>query len=220
MKKYSEVLRKCPLFNGIEDENIGSLLSCLSANTVTCNKNETIMSEGESAEYIGIVLSGKVQIERTDYYGNRSIVTGIEASQLFGEAFACAGTEKIPIDVIAAEDSEIMLLDCRKIIGSCRIACEYHSQMVLNLLKVVASKNIILNQKLEITSKRTTREKLMTYLQLLAKKCGSNPFTVPFDRQGLADYLEVDRSGLSAEISKLRREGIIECTRNKFKLLK
>ncbi|MBO5060463.1 MAG: Crp/Fnr family transcriptional regulator [Clostridia bacterium] len=219
MKKYFEILRKCPLFNDIKDENLISMLDCLDVKVIPFRKKETIAAEGSPAKYIGIVLSGTAQLERTDYYGNRSIVTSIEASELFGESFACAGAEKIPFDIIAAENAEIMLIDCEKIINPCTNACSFHSQMIFNLLKIVATKNIILNQKAEITAKRTTREKLMTYLLSQAKKSDSNCFTIPYDRQELADYLQVDRSGLSSEISKLREEGIIESKKSRFKLL-
>lgn len=218
MKKYFEVLRKCPLFDNIKDENLVKMISCLGAKTDTYSKNETILAEGAPAKYIGIVLSGTAQLERTDYYGNRSIVTSLGPSELFGESFACAGSDKMPVAVIASQNCEVMLIDCHRIINSCSNACEFHNQMIFNLLKVVATKNIVLNQKAEIISKRTTREKLMTYLLLQAKINGSNSFTIPYDRQMLADYLEVDRSGLSAEISKLRSEGIIESERNKFKI--
>lgn len=219
MKNFFDILQKCPLFSGIKAENLASMLSCLDAKIIKFKKREHIISEGEPAKYIGIILSGTAQIERTDYYGNRSIVTNIEASELFGESFACSEVENIPFDVIAAEDTEVMLIDCKKITHSCTNACEFHNKMIFNLLKVVATKNILLNQKAEITSKRSTREKLMTYLMIQAKRNNSSSFTIPFNRQELADFLEVDRSGLSAEISKLREEGIIESEKSRFKIL-
>ena len=219
MEKYLEILRKCSLFAGIEDENLIEMLGCLRAKVNHYEKNETVIAEGEPAKYVGIVLSGAVQIEQTDYYGNRSIVAGIEPSELFGESFACAGVEKIPVNVVANEESEIMFIDCLRITQSCSNACSFHQRIIYNLMKVVATKNLMFHQKIEITSKRSTREKLMTYLLLQAKKNGSNRFEIPYDRQGLADYLEVERSGLSAEIGKLRREGVIECRKGWFEVL-
>lgn len=219
MKKYFEVLRKCPLFDNIDDDDLEPMMSCLGAKVIKYNKRETVMEEGEPAEYIGIVLSGSVQIVRVDYYGNRSIVTSVYASEIFAESFACAGVKNIPIDVVATEDSKIMLIDCHRVITLCSNSCAFHGQMIFNLLKIVANKNLAFNQKIEITSQRTTRDKLMTYLMQQAKKKGANSFKISYDRQELADYLEVDRSGLSAEISKLRREGIIESKRSWFKLL-
>lgn len=218
MEKYLEILRKCSLFNGIEDENLIGMLGCLRAKVNHYEKNEAVIAEGEPAKYVGIVLSGGVQIEQTDYYGNRSIVAAIEPSELFGESFACAGVKRIPVDVVAKEESEIMFVDCLRITQSCSNACSFHQQIIYNLMKVVATKNLMFHQKIEITSKRSTREKLMTYLLLQAKKHNSNSFEIPYDRQGLADYLEVERSGLSAEIGKLRKEGVIECRKGWFEV--
>lgn len=218
MKKYFEILKDCTLFEQIEEENLMAMLECLGAKVVCYRKNETIIAEGALAKYVGIVLRGVVQLVRVDYYGNRSIVTNVEPAQLFGESFACAGVESMPVNVVAAADTEVMLIDCRRITNSCCNACSFHSQIIFNLMKVVAVKNLVFHQKIEITSKRSTREKLMTYLLVQAKKYGSNSFFIPYDRQELADFLEVDRSGLSAEISKMRKEGIIENKRKWFEL--
>lgn len=218
MKKYSDILRKSELFNDIKSENLEAMLACLGAFVKSFDKNTTVLSEGDKVGYIGIVLSGKVQIEQTDYFGNRTIVANVEPSELFGESFACADVKQMPVDVVAKENTEIMFVDCRRITEPCCNACDFHRQMIYNLMKTVATKNLMFHQKIQITSKRSTREKLMAYLLLQAKKHNRNSFDIAFDRQELADYLEVDRSGLSAEISKLRREGIIECRKNHFVL--
>ena len=219
MQKYLPVLRRCSLFQGIDDTSLLTMLHCLGAKVAFFDKKYTVFAEGSPAGHIGIVLSGAVQILNIDYYGNRSIVAGAEPGEAFAEAFACAELPAIPVSVIASESSEIMLIHCDHILHTCENHCGFHQQLIFNLMKGLATKNILFHQKLGITSKRTTREKLMEYLMLQAKKAGSSSFTVPFDRQELADYLEVDRSGLSAEIGKLRREGIIENHRKQFKLL-
>ena len=219
MNKYYDVLRKCKLFNNISDKNLLPMLTCLNAKVLHFNKGETIIEEGSSARDVGIVLSGSVQIIKIDFYGNRSIISKIESAQLFGESFACADIVSVPISVIASENSEIMLIDCKRITKTCCNACEFHNQIIINLLQIMAMKNILFNQKAEITSKRTTREKLLAYLEQQAKINNSNSFSIPFDRQELADYLEVDRSGLSAEISKLRKEGLLECKKSNFRLI-
>nr|MBP3598834.1 Crp/Fnr family transcriptional regulator [Eubacterium sp.] len=219
MEKYFKVLRNCTLFADIADENLLAMMGCLDAKVAKFTKKETVIAEGEPARYIGIVLTGSVRILRVDYYGNRSIVTNAFPSELFGESFACAGVEEMPMDVVANEETEILLVDCQKLLHTCNNACEFHRQMIYNLMKVVAGKNLLLNEKIEITSKRTTREKLMTYLLLQAKKKGSKQFEIPFDLQELADYLEVERSGLSSEIGKLQKEGILRSRKSKFELL-
>ena len=219
MKKYSEILQKCPLFDGICEQDLLRMLSCLGARVDFFDKKYTIMAEGNPAKYIGIVLSGSAQIQQVDYYGNRSILSNTTPSQLFAEAFACAQTPSLPVTVVANEPCEIMLLDCNHILHTCANGCGFHQQLIFNLMKDLAAKTILFHQKIEVTAKRTTREKLMAYLMLQAKKVGSNRFTIEFDRQELADFLQVDRSGLSAEIGKLRREGILENHRKHFVLL-
>lgn len=219
MEKYFDILRKCPLFRNIEAENLPAMLGCLGASCKAFRKKETILAEGDPARYIGILLSGAAQIVRIDYMGNRSIVANIAPAELFGESFACAGVETMPVDVIANEDAQILFLDCRRITHACTNACDFHQQMIYNLMQVVATKNLVFHEKIEITSKRSTREKLMTYLLLQAKKHKSNCFSIPYDRQELADYLGVERSGLSAELSKLRKEGVLQNRKKQFVLL-
>ena len=219
MKDFFDILRECPLFDRIGDESLKEMLGCLNAKERSYKKGDVVFAEGDKAKYLGIVLEGSVQLVRVDYYGNRSILANIEPPQLFGEAFACAGLKSLPVDAVAAADARILLLDAQRIARPCGNACPCHGQTILNLLHIVAKKNLVLHQKIEITSKRSTREKLMTYLLLQAKNAKSHTFTVPYDRQELADYLEVDRSGLSAEISKLRNEKVLECRRSTFTLL-
>lgn len=218
MKNF-ELLKKCPLFQKIEEKELSAMLNCLNARTLTLTKNETIFQEGNKATYVGLVLSGSVQIVQDDFYGNRSIIAVIRPPQLFAEAFACANVELMPVSVIAECPSEIMLIDCKRILSTCTNTCVFHQQLINNLLRIVASKNLLLQQKIEVMSQRTTRDKLMTYLMSQAKLRNSSEFTIPYDRQALADYLGVERSALSAEIGKLRKEGVLESTRSHFRLL-
>ncbi|MBO5203640.1 MAG: Crp/Fnr family transcriptional regulator [Clostridia bacterium] len=219
MKKYFGILRKCPLFDSIEDDDLLGMLGCLGAKVESFDKKYTIFAEGTPARYIGIVLSGSAQIVQVDYYGNRSILSEIYPSEIFAEAFACAEVPSLPVSVIANEPCEVMLISCAHILHTCANSCGFHQRLIFNLMKDLATKTIMFHQRIEITSKRSTREKLLTYLTMQAKKAGGDRFDIPFDRQELADYLEVDRSGLSAEISKLRKEGILECQKNHFELL-
>ena len=219
MKEYFEVLRRCPLFARIAEEEIQSLLTCLGMRVRNFRRKEIVLKEGEPARYIGIVLSGSVQILRVDYYGNRSITAEVIPGELFGEAFACAGVGEIPVDVVANEDAKVMFIDCQRVMEPCCNACRFHQTLIRNLMEAMARKNLIFHQKIEIIAKRTTREKLMAYLQMQAKLQGRSRFEIPYDRQELADYLEVDRSGLSVEIGKLRKEGVLSSERSWFELL-
>lgn len=212
-------LSACPLFEGMQEEELRQMLSCLGARVKRMEKDQVLFEEGGPARFVGIVLSGRVRVLREDYDGNRSILASIEPGQLFGEAFACAGVRALPVSVAAVSEGAVLLLDCRRVLTTCSGACRFHTRLIQNLLRVVAEKNLLLNQKIEFVSKRTTREKLLAYLRAQAKKSGSREFTIPYDRQGLADYLGVERSAMSAEIGKLRREGVLETRRSWFKLL-
>lgn len=219
MKKYLNILGKCPLFFGIGHDELLRMLVCLGAKAEFYDKKYTVFAEGSRAKYIGIVLSGSVQITQVDFYGNRSILSVIGAGQVFAEAFACAEVEEMPVSVVANEPSEIMIIECAHVLHTCENRCAFHRQLIFNLMKDLATKTITFHKKIDITSKRTTREKLMAYLMHEAKSAGGNSFDIPFDRQELADYLEVERSGLSAEISKLQKEGVLESRKKHFTLL-
>lgn len=219
MKEFFPILEQCALFAGIRMEDLQAMMGCIGGRVLEVAKGQAVFREGDAATHVGMVLSGSVQLVRDDYYGNRSIVAHISPAQLFGETYACAGVAALPVSIVADTDSRVLLMDCRRITTSCSSACAFHSRIIYNLLRLVATKNLVFDQKIQVTSQRTTREKLMTYLLNQAKLQGSSSFTIPYDRQSLADYLEVDRSGLSAEISKLRKEGVLESEKNRFTLL-
>lgn len=219
MKKYLNILKKCPLFCGIEDADLMRMLGCLGAVVEAFDKKYTIFAEGSKAKYVGIVLSGSAQTVQIDFYGNRSIIENVGAAELFGEAFACAEVESLPVSVVANEPCEVMFIDCSHILYTCQNGCGFHHQLIFNLMRALAKKSLQFHERIEATSKRTTREKLLAYLNAQSKHFNSNSFVINFDRQELADYLEVDRSGLSVEISKLRKEGIIDCHKNHFVIL-
>jgi CRP-like cAMP-binding protein len=219
LKKYLNILRKCPLFYGIEEENLLRMLKCLGARVEYFDKKYTVFSEGSPAKYVGIVLSGSVQVVQVDFEGNRSILSEMNPSEVFAEAFACAEVSALPVSIIANEPGEIMLIECSHVLHTCANHCSFHQQLIFNLMKDLALKTIFFHQRMEITAKRTTREKLLAYLHSQAKKTGALSFEIPFDRQELADFLEVDRSGLSTEIGKLKKEGIIEAEKKRFTIL-
>lgn len=214
------VFKDIPLFRGLCEDDILKIMPCLGVIIKKYEKNQTVFYEGESATKFGIVLSGSVRLEKEDYSGNRNIIGIIKKSNLFAEAYACCENIKYPISYITGEPSEIMIIESAKIHSSCINSCEIHKILIRNLLKIVSSKNIMLNRKIEIMSKRTTKEKIMAYLYSEAENADSNIFTIPFDRQALADYLGVERSAMSAEIGKLRDAGIIDVDKSCFKILK
>lgn len=219
MKKYLDVLKKCPLFSDIPDENLLRMLGCLNARVERYEKKCTVCAEGSHARNIGIVLSGSVRLIQVDYCGNRNILSTVGSSGVFAEEFACAETDYMPVGVVANEDCEIMFISCSHILHICSNNCAHHQQLIYNLMKELARKTVTFHQRIEITSKRTTREKLLTFLSIEAAKSGKCEFEISLNRQELADYLAIDRSGLSTEIGKLKKEGVIDNWKNCFRLL-
>lgn len=218
MKKYFKVLKNSALFSNISENDLENILKCLSSKNKFYKKNDFIFSEEDSTNYAGIVISGSVCVIKEDFWGNRAILDKLEVGDLFGEAYALANMDSLPISVIATQDCEVVLINCKKILKTCSNACSFHTRLVNNLMKILASKNISLNQKIYHLVKRTTREKLISYLSEQAEKQKSNIFKIPFNRQELADYLSVDRSAMSHELSKLKNEGIIEFNKSEFRL--
>lgn len=208
-------LKACPLFFGIAEQELPQLLERLEAAVMSFEKDAAIFWEGQTADTVGIILSGSVHIVREDCGGNRSVIAQLEAPQLFGEACAFAGLEKLPVSVIAASDTGIILISASKMLS----VSQEDPRIIQNLLRMISRKNLLLREKIDYMSIRTTKEKLMAYLSAQAKAQGSRRFTISYDRQALADYLGVERSAMSAELGKLRAEGKINFNRNYFELL-
>lgn len=217
---YGALLQANPLFHNIAPSDIPMVLTRLQAVVKSYHKEEYVKSTGDKLDFIALILTGKVHVLQDDYYGNRSITASISAGSLFAEAFACAGVPTLPVDIVATGDCTIMYLNSNTLFHACDGGCQFHHIIIQNLLGIVARKNITLNQKLKYTSRKTTGEKLLAYLNDQAKANHSNEFTIPFNRQELADYLGVERSAMSAELGKLAKLGILETQRSSFKLLK
>ena len=218
MENFYAVIENCPLFDGISLSEFKGMLGCLNGRVLEMKKGQPVLREGDATNQMGVILSGSVQVIREDYYGERSVLSHIGPAQIFGEAYAFSQAQALPVSVVPDQDGKVLMLDSRRIASCCANACEFHNKMIFNLLRLVADKSLMLHQKIEITSRRTTREKLLTYLAYQAKLQNSNTFTIPFDRQALADYLGVERSAMSAELSKLQKDGILETKGSRFTL--
>ena len=219
MKKYIGVLKRTKLFSGVGEEDIASLLSCLGARKKEYKKGEYILRESEYISDIFILVEGKILIQKDDYWGNRSILSEISVGEMLGEAYSSPESGVILNDVVAMEDSSVIFFDVRRILTTCSSACRFHNMIVQNMFFAISDKNRKLVQKLGHMSGRTTRAKLISYLSEEAKRQGSSAFTVPFNRQQLADYLSVDRSAMSNELCKMRDEGMIRFEKSRFELL-
>ncbi|OJF75818.1 MAG: hypothetical protein BKP49_10160 [Treponema sp. CETP13] len=226
---YIDVLMHNDLFRGINKEDLTSMLSCLEFKVKKYSKGTPIFTAGEVRKEgfpLGIIADGKIELERNDYWGYHSILQTLTTGQTFAEAAACSGLSVFPISIRASEDTIILFGNYKKMTTTCKNACHHHTQLIQNMIQVLASKNFFLTQKIDHLSRRTTREKIISYLSDIAlrKGCVSDnvkngfSFEIPYNRQQLADFLAVERSALSATLGKLKKDGIISFNKNHFTL--
>ena len=218
MKEIIGVLKRSALFSGIDEAEIEAMLGCLGAKTEAFKKGDYLLRIGDLPEALGLILSGSVLIVQEDYWGNRNIRARITSGQVFAEAFACMPGALMDVSVLSDEQGQVLWLNVGRVLHTCPTACTHHSRMIRNLLSDLAANNLRTNEKLTHISRRTTKEKLLSYLSAEAQRQGGAEFSIPFNRQQLADYLSVERSAMSAELSKMQKEGIILVSKNHFSL--
>ena len=216
--QYSAVLATCPLFVNVESFDIEQSLQCLHGVQREYRKGKFLFYSGDSLSALGIVLSGSVHILQEDFWGNRNIVGRIGSGELFGETFATVRETVMTVDVMAAEPAVVLYLEIKNILQPCAMGCVLHQRLLQNLLQIFAMKNLALTEKTNYLSQRTTRQKILIYLVGQSRKVGADNFTIPFNRQQLADYLAVDRSALSAELGRLKEKGMLAFRKNTFTL--
>lgn len=219
MQKYIPTLKHTQLFAGIGEDEIVAMLDCMQAKFCVYKKDEYVLRQGEHISCITVVVEGSLHIQNNDYWGNHSIISMVSVGEVFGEAYAVPGSGAIPNDVVAVEDSAVIFLDVKKLLTVCSSGCKFHTLVIQNLFFTISEKNRQLVQKLSHMSKRTTKEKLISFLSEEAKRQSSRTFTISFNRQQLADFLSVDRSAMSNELCKMRDEGLLTFEKNKFTLL-
>lgn len=209
-------LSNTPLFHGVKENEISGLLSCLGAREKSYKKNEIIFRAGSVVHEIGLVEAGSVNIVVNFYWGNSNIFGHIEKGMIFAENYAAIPGRELICDVVAAKDCEILFLDLTKLLVTCSHGCIFHQRLIHNLLQISAQKSLKLSTRMMHTAPKSIRDKLLSYLSEQAMINGSTSFTIPFDRQQLADYLGIDRSALSNELSKMRKDNLISFKKNEF----
>ena len=218
MKEFLPIIRSSTLFSGISEEELTAMLTCLETKTESFPKDTFLLRAGDTAESIGLVLSGCVLIVQEDIWGNRNILSKAGAGQTFAAAYACAPGSVLNVSVVAETPVTAMFLNVKRVLNVCPSACEHHSRIIRNLLGELAEKNLRFGEKLTHMGQRTTRAKLMSYFSAEAQRLGTYEFDIPFSRQQLADYLAVERSGLSQELGKMRGEGLLDFHKSHFVL--
>jgi len=218
MEKYLNILQTAPLFAGLDQDEILSVLHCVNASVLKKRKDDYLFRAGDTTDTMGLVLTGSVLIIQEDIWGHRNILSRCSMGDFFGEPYAATPDSVLNISVTAESDCEILMLNVRRILTLCSSACARHQKLIRNLTGVLARKILIFNDKITHISKRSTRAKLLSYLSAESIRQNALSFDIPYDRQQLADFLCVERAAMSAELSKLQKEGILKTRRNHFEL--
>ncbi|MBQ3098277.1 MAG: Crp/Fnr family transcriptional regulator [Kiritimatiellae bacterium] len=210
--------KKCPVFDGIGVESLSALFACLGARRRRLAKGDALMRSGERADRIGILLTGSLSVSAYDFEGRRTIIKRVGPGEIVAAAQSLSGADAMSVDVEADDGSDVLVVKTDRILLPCENACPFHARLVRNIMRTLAVTTLELNRKIKILSHRSTQDRLMAYLRSVALQKGTAEFDIPFDRQQLADFLCVERSALSAEISRLSSLGLITSRKNHFTL--
>lgn len=218
MERYLNILKNHLLFQGISGEDILAVCKCIDTAIVKKEKDEYIMRVGDCTDVMGLIVSGSVLSIQEDLWGHRNIINKLGIGSCFAEPFAAVPGTRLNVSIVANEPCEIILLNIQKMMTTCPTICKRHEILIHNLVTELSRKMLILNDKITHVSRRSTRDKIISYLSSEARRQGKYAFTIPFDRQQLADFLCVERAAMSVELSKLQKEGLIHTNRNYFEL--
>lgn len=220
LQPYLPVISGARLFAGITEEEAASMLGCLRPRRRHAGRGEYVIRAGDELRAVPLVLEGSVSIVREDWWGNRNIQSRAAAGEAFGVSYALTPHASIGVSVVADEDTTMAELAVGPMLRTCSSACPYHMRLLENLVGTIAHRNLQINAKLSFLTQRTTRDKLLAYLSAVSREAGSASFDIPYNRQQLADYLSVNRSAMSSELSRMADEGLISYRRNHFELLR
>jgi len=196
-------------------DEIEKILGCLGSEIKNFKKDEIILSAGDKPVNVGVVMTGRIHIVREDIDGNRMILSAAAPGEIFAEAMCCAGVTESPVTVISETDSSVLFINISRLLRTCQSSCVFHAKLIENMLGIIANKNLHLQSRIEILSLKSVRARATRYLESFAAKKGKD-FTIPFNRDEMADYLCVNRSALSHELMKMKKEGLIEYRKNRF----
>lgn len=218
MEKYFNQIKNSPLFFGMNEDELRGILECFNARLKSYESGEMIIRQSDVITNLYLVLEGGVNIEKDTYWGRRIIITKLGVNDNIAMSFVACKAIESTIDAIASENTKLLVLNYEKCTSMCQNACARHKVLINNMFEILAKENLELLQKIENVSQKSIRDKLLTYLSNEARKNKNNSFEIPFNRQDLADYLNIDRSAMSFELSKLQKEGLIQYEKNKFLL--
>lgn len=219
MDQYYSALKKCALFRRIAESDFKSLLTCMDAQVKSFHAEDYIFFAGDEINHVGIVLTGLIEIMKENLAGNKHIVAFLEPSDMFAEGIVCTVRRISPVTVRVKEDAKVLLIPYERVIKSCGNSCNFHINLIQNMMVVLGEKNIALNRKLELLTLKGMREKIASYLMNEANERGSSMFQILLNRTELADYLNVSRTSMCRELARMKDEGLIDFYGNSFKLI-
>lgn len=208
-----------PLFEGIQPDDLNTMLGCIGYHIGTFRKGEALALEDENIKHIGILLSGVVDMIKEDFWGNKTLLVRMHKDELFGETFACGTDTRSIVSFVVSEDAEILFIPFNKVMHTCSMTCVFHHRLIENMIRIIANKSRDLMHKVDVISKKTLREKILTYLSLQAQTSSSHYFEIPLGRVELAEYMCADRSALTRELAKMKADGVIDYDKNCFRIL-
>lgn len=220
MRDYIDEIKNLPLFTGIKYDDLEPMLTCLGSYMKTYKKGEFISLAEEPLKCVGIVLSGKVHMIKEDLWGNKTILVLIKKGGVFGETFACGSDMVSTVTFAAASECKILFMPFDRILHSCNLSCVFHHRLIENMVRLIADKNVQFLERLEVASKKNLREKILSFLSAQAELHEGRTFEIQMGRLELADYLCVDRSALTRELSNMKADGLIDYEKNKFNILR
>lgn len=218
MEKYFNQIKNSPLFFGMNEDELRGILECFNARLKSYEAGEMIIRQSDVITNLYLVLEGEVNIEKDTYWGRRIIISKLGVNDNIAMSFVACKAVESTIDAVAAENTKLLVLNYEKCTSMCQNACARHKVLINNMFEILAKENLELLQKIENVSQKSIRDKLLTYLSNEARKNKNNSFEISFNRQDLADYLNIDRSAMSFELSKLQKEGLIQYEKNRFLL--
>lgn len=216
--KKSELL-SVPLFSGITENELNQLLYCCRSYEAEYKKGDFIILDDDKVTYVGIVLSGSVNMLKNDIYGNQTLLTYIGPGELFGENFAIPKEQNANVSFVAGQTTHVLFMAAFNLIHSCSRNCTFHQTLVQNFFDLLGKKSVRLMEKIEITSKTTIRDKILAYLSMLSQEQKSRYVTLPITKSELAEYLSVNRSAMMRELTNMRNDGLIDFDKNTFRIL-
>lgn len=218
MQKHLALIKKNPLFAGINEGEIVSMFGCLGAYIKAYKKDEITILPSDKVKCVGLILKGRIHMVKENEDGNETLLIDLKAGDLFGETFACGTQQDSSMTYRAAADTEALFLPFSKVLNVCTVSCPYHHRLTENMVKMICEKNVRLMEKVEVISRKTLRDKIMSYLEIQSEKQGSRKFDIPLGRVDMAEYLCADRCALTRELSKMQEEGLIKYEKRTFEI--